>query len=218
MMFFKSLSWWIQGFVDSAKIILGLERLPPGQSGGLLSPLLETLRANHAAHWVKGPKILDCGCGRARLLRLLRGKAVEYTAVEQDPTLIHFLEKRHPDARFIQSSLEALEIKHAEKFDSIVLLAVLEHLAEPEPIVQKLVSCLNPGGVLIASTPSPIASGFLHVAAKFSLVSGHAYEDHKDLLSRVALEELLTAAGLLVERYYKFIFFGNQLIVGRRPS
>lgn len=212
----RSLYWWLLGWKEILKQVLRLERIPAGHSGALLSPLLETLRVRHAARWIEGQAVLDCGCGRGRLLSSLKN-GVAYTGVDNDPELIAYLRQRHPEARFIQGDLTSLELAE-EVFDSIAILAVIEHISSAESFIRRVASYLRPGGVLVLTTPAPGFESLLHFGSRLGLFSRHAEEDHKRLLDRDALELIAHAGGLVPERHYRFLLGANQLLVARKPA
>ncbi len=208
---------WVQGFRDILAQFARRNGVPKGQSGGILSPLLETLRAGHAAKWVKGPSVLDCGCGRGRILGML-GSDVAYTGIDRDPVLIEYLRGAYPASEFLCTDVDDLSFPDDAKFDSIVMLALFEHLESPSSFLNDLASLLRPGGRLILTTPAPSYEFILKAGSKVSLFSRHAEEEHEDLAERSEIESALRAAGLEPEVFYRFLFGANQLMVGRKPS
>ncbi|MBM3948380.1 MAG: class I SAM-dependent methyltransferase [SAR202 cluster bacterium] len=211
-----SLYWWLLGCIGILRQVLRLEKIPAGHSGALLSPLLETLRVRHAAQWIEGQTVLDCGCGRGRLLSSL-AKGVAYTGVDNDPELIAYLRQRHPDAQFIQGDLTSLKLGD-QVFDSIAVLAVIEHISSPQSFIRQIAAHLKPGGVLVLTTPAPSFEPLLHIGSRLGLFSRHAEEDHKRLLDRSALEQVARTGGLVPGKHYRFLFGANQLLVARKPA
>ena len=211
----STLGLWVEGVGDVARHLRKRGDVPSGQSGGALSPLLETIRAGHAARWIEGERVLDYGCGRARLLRKL-GDNVLYTGVDHDPTLVSYLSKRFPRAKFLCANLEDPGAFNGDTFDSVSMLAVMEHLASPQQVVDRAASLLRPGGVLVVTTPHPSFDRLLHVASGVGILDRHADEDHEGLLSSAELERLCRNAGFRPETRYRFLLGGNQLLVARK--
>ena len=86
-----SIHLWLQGIGEVIKSLWYKDHAPTGQIGGLLSSLLETLPEGQAAQWLEGKRVLDCGCGRGKLIDLL-SPDVCYTGVDRDPTLVSYLQ------------------------------------------------------------------------------------------------------------------------------
>lgn len=55
----------------------------------------------------------------------------------------------------IQESVAKVNISRSS-YDEVVLSHVIEHLHEPRHIIQKLITCLKPNGLLISISPNPI--------------------------------------------------------------
>jgi 2-polyprenyl-3-methyl-5-hydroxy-6-metoxy-1,4-benzoquinol methylase len=208
---------WREGVGDVFAQLLRRNDVPKGQSGGVLSPMLETLRAGHAARWVEGPRVLDCGCGRSRILSML-GSEVSYTGIDRDPALVEHLRRVYPGSEFLCSDVEDLSIAEDTRFDSIVMMALFEHLASPTTFLKKLASLLRPGGRLILTTPAPSFEFVLWAGSKLALFSRHAEEEHEGLSGRQEVENALIAAGLEPEFFTRFLFGANQLLIARKSA
>ena len=196
----------------------GKRDMPPGQSGGLLSPLLETVRAGHVARWIEGRNILDCGCGRGRLLEML-SRDVHYIGVELDSRLVRYLQKRFLYAQFLCKDItKGLNFLEGGCFECIVLSAILEHLRSPRDLLEDIVRLLCPGGVIVITTPTPLWDLLLHSGSRLGIFDNNADEEHEVLLGRAEIEAMLEDSGLILEKYYRFSFGGNQLALGRKPD
>jgi 2-polyprenyl-3-methyl-5-hydroxy-6-metoxy-1,4-benzoquinol methylase len=92
-------------------------------------------------------KILDIGCGNGYVLSNLKG---EKFGLDSDDEALKLCKKR--GLKVIKANLEKpLKLKH--KFDTIICLDVLEHLINPENVIQSVYKKLNKGGTFIASVP-----------------------------------------------------------------
>lgn len=104
-----------------------------------------------------GAKVLDIGAGNGILARLLSasGQPVEIDAVEPDPVAQDAAEPyyRSMFRGGLNAYLESCQ-GHEVCYDFIVMADVIEHLANPEPVLRSLKSLLSPGGSLIISTPN----------------------------------------------------------------
>jgi 2-polyprenyl-3-methyl-5-hydroxy-6-metoxy-1,4-benzoquinol methylase len=176
----------------------------------LLSEFLTKRRINAVTPYLKG-KILDLGCGYSRIPPLLSSKQ-SYVGVETNPQTINWLEKKFPEHTFYQRNLDLEPISIDEKFDTIIMTAILEHLKKPEFVMAQLVRYLNPNGKIYLTTPTPLG-GILHsLGSRLGLVYVEAANEHETFFDRKSFHPLAKASGLKIGFYQKFLFFGNQLI------
>ena len=94
--------------------------------------------------------ILDIGCGRGTLLRVLKRMGCECYGVEraQFPS-----DGPGRDIHFYSRNLE--DISFAESFfDAVVIWHVLEHTDNPISMIQETARVLRPGGVLVIAVPN----------------------------------------------------------------
>jgi 2-polyprenyl-3-methyl-5-hydroxy-6-metoxy-1,4-benzoquinol methylase len=155
--------------------------------------------------------VLDVGCGSGALTSEL--PPPRYLGVEIDPLSLQLARQRHPGYRF------AGELPSAEeKFDTVVSLAVIEHVADPAAFLGELAARLgdSPGARIVISTPHPAADWIHHTGAGIGLFSRHASEEHEQLLDQRALQRLGEQAGLRMVSYRRFLLGANQLAVFRR--
>ncbi len=183
--------------------------------GGLASPLLASMRARAVAKYVVGARILDGGCGHSHLLRFLRSEQM-YIGIDRDARLLRSLRQRHPSRLFYCLDLDESELGELSEFDTIVLAAVVEHLERPIDVVRRLGAKLRVGGRLILTTPHPISAPFLSLGAQLKLLSPGARDEHKRLVGRRELFELLRTAGLSPVSYGRFLVGLNQIVVAQR--
>jgi 2-polyprenyl-3-methyl-5-hydroxy-6-metoxy-1,4-benzoquinol methylase len=101
-------------------------------------------------HKTKG-KFLDYGCGDAAFLRFFRHLDFELYGAEYNPVLVNKLKEAHQGISFL--TIDSLLNDPSQKFDIIHLGDVLEHLVNPQAIIQILRTRLNPGGILFVEGP-----------------------------------------------------------------
>lgn len=99
-----------------------------------------------------GSRVLDAGCGGGTKTKYLTEKGFLVTGVDFSENLLAIAKREVPDARFQLLDLREIE-RLEEKFDGIFMQAVLLHFSKDEAanILQKIVSRLNPGGILYVS-------------------------------------------------------------------
>ncbi len=151
--------------------------------------------------------MLDVGCNNGHL-RTLLPKDVEYVGID-----IH----RLPGVNFTFHERSVLDdLSDLGTFDSIFMLATIEHLEKYNEAIANLVTRLNSGGTLILTTPSKLGDALHHWGAKVGLTSGMAAEDHEKIFTLEELKQLLLAHGLEKVEAHSFMLGLNQIVVGRK--
>ena len=67
-----------------------------------------------------------------------------------------------------------------ERFDVITLLAVLEHVETDDLVVWRdaCARLLEPGGLIVATVPSPRVDEILHTLMKLHVIDGMSVHEH----------------------------------------
>ncbi|MEY2498515.1 MAG: hypothetical protein QOD12_2071, partial [Verrucomicrobiota bacterium] len=104
---------------------------------------------------------------------------------------------------------EALLKLNGERMDVVMLISVLEHLSDPDAILQSAWSMLKPSGVLLVNVPTWRGKGFLEFSAfRLGLSPKVEMDDHKMYYDKRDLWPLLVRAGFkpsqIQLRYHKF--------------
>ena len=82
------------------------------------------------------------------------------------------------------------------EFDHVVMLAVLEHLKDPEKVLVEAFRMIAPGGSLIMTWPSAMVDPILRVLHKLRLVSDEMESDeHQKRIPLDTLQEMLRRIG-----------------------
>lgn len=138
---------------------------------------------------------------------------VNYIGVDKDLESISCAKNEFPDHKF-QFELPASD----QKFDTIISLAVIEHVTNPTEFLEELSGALNNSAdsYMVITTPHP-AFDFIHDwGAKVGLFSAHANEEHEELLDKSDLVQVGEAAGLRLVTYKRFLFGVNQLAIYKK--
>jgi SAM-dependent methyltransferase len=160
--------------------------------------LVEVLRRYLPSH--QSSRILDVGCGAG----LFFGRLSEFGSVrgvETDATMK--TGRPEIDDRIHWGTLESFPADST--FDAILMLDVLEHLADPLPPLRRALGLAADRGVLVATVP-----------AFRSLWTSHdAINEHFERYTRRPFGELLRTAGWRVEtlRYFFHWTFPAKLAV-----
>lgn len=179
---------------------------------GLLSPWLRNRRIAAAAPFLKG-RVLDYGCGSGVLANLVDSD--QYLGVDIDAESLQQAQTRFPQHQFV-SELRDLN----EEFDTIVSLAVIEHVNDPSSFLRGLVRYLrmSDDACVVVTTPSPSADWIHELGAGLGIFSKHANEEHEELLDREALNRAGQEANFKIALYKRFLLGANQLVVYKRAK
>lgn len=174
---------------------------------GFLSPFLRNQRIKAVKPYLKG-RVLDVGCGSGSLAKLI--DPMFYVGIEIDDISLTRAKKRFPHY-FFRDTLPLI----TEKFDTVVLLAVIEHVSDPSAFLKLLAQYLNNSSSahIVLTTPHPSIAWFHEAGASVGLFSKHANEEHEELLDKKKLNEIGQSAGLTLVDYRRFLVNANQLAV-----
>lgn len=176
-------------------------------SEGILSPFLRRQRMNATRPYLR-ERILDVGCGTGMLAGEIQPEC--YLGIEIDQVSLDYAINQFPSHSF-QESLP----NETEKFDTVISLAVIEHVKNPEEFLADLSKRLKPNADarIVITTPHPSMDWIHDLGATIGLFSQHANDEHEELLDRSMLELAGKKAGLRLVSYKRFLFGANQLAV-----
>ncbi|GAA4419015.1 methyltransferase domain-containing protein [Acidovorax lacteus] len=158
------------------------------------------------AGWIPdGARVLDLGCGTGALGRWLLQKARQVTV---DGVTLSEAEAEIASAsygRLVVGDLETLDLLQTfagTRYDAIVCADVLEHLKQPEQVLQACRSLLQPTGQLLISVPN---AGYCGLVAEL-LDGDFRYRDeglldrtHLRFFTRLSLTRFLREHGWALE-------------------
>jgi SAM-dependent methyltransferase len=179
----------------------------------LLSRLIQERRYQVSRSFIDGD-ILELGCGTATITEALH-PGQSYTGIEYGPRIMEWLKQNRPGYDFYRYDLDRDEINLDRQFDTILMVAVIEHLADPRHILRQMPRLLRPGGRLVITTPTPFGNLIHSIGVNLGLFYKTAAQDHKHIYDQVSLPHLLKECGLEVIKYRSFILGGNQLCVSQ---
>jgi ubiquinone/menaquinone biosynthesis C-methylase UbiE len=105
----------------------------------------------------------------------------------------------------------------SEQFDHVVMLAVLEHLVQPDGVLREVYRILAPGGSLILTWPSSMVDPILGVLHGLRLVSDEMEsQEHQRRIPAAVLEQMLRKIGFQQFLHKRFEFGLNNLMVATR--
>lgn len=181
-----------------------------------LSNMLAGWRGGMVAPYVKG-RVLDIGCGNAVILQTCRENITKYVGVEFNSGRVARLAEQFPDARFISRDLDRELLGLNERFDAILLIAVIEHIWNQKFLFEQIIQLLDIGGRIILTTPTPFGNDLIHpIGAAMGIFAQSAVDDHIVIYNHRRFRNLAREFGLKMILYRRFQFFANQLVVFER--
>lgn len=158
-------------------------------------------------HWIvreaKGEDILDVGCSGGLVPILLGREGKRVTGIDVSPEAIaEATSALKEEAASVQSVVmfseaNIMSFSANRQFDTVLMTEVLEHIGEPERVIQQAYTLVKPGGRLVVTVPFGV----------------NDYADHKRTYYLNRLVEQLTPYGTIekIERFDKWL--GVTLVV-----
>lgn len=101
-------------------------------------------------------KLLEVGCGSGLLLQSMRSLGWQVEGIDVDPSAVRTA--REKDLTVALGSLEEQNYQD-DTFDAVVMSHVIEHVAEPQSLINECRRILKPGGTLSLVTPNTESFG-----------------------------------------------------------
>lgn len=101
----------------------------------------------------KGPRILELGCADGLMTEILVGNFDEIVAVDGSESLIEMAKKNVKGNVTFHCALFE-EFEPQEKFDTIIMTHVLEHVIEPVSLLKRTKNWLNEKGIILICVPN----------------------------------------------------------------
>lgn len=165
--------------------------------------------------------LIDFGCGQDILyykyiVNIFPEIIDKLTYIGIDPLVDSQVLQHYKNVKLINKKFEVAKL--SEKADVIVLFAVLEHVEDPTNLLHAATKLLKPDGVIVITTPSPLArypleffSYVLGIIAKREIDEHKRYPDRAFLLG---LRKKLK--GLVFSQEYFELGLNNLCVVSKR--
>lgn len=180
----------------------------------LLTEYLRRKRHAMVEPYLRGD-VLDVGCGNAAM-SLALDDVHHYVGVDFNEIVLARQRELFPQHEYHQCDIDQELLPLGDRrFNTVLMVAIIEHLANPGWVLDQVADHLHPEGRLVITTPTPWGERIHSVGARVGLFHRHAAEEHKDAFNGRRLKTLLTTHGFSIERYQPFEFGANQLVVCR---
>jgi len=103
----------------------------------------------------RGPRVLDVGCGDGSLTKVLVEYFENVVGVDVSREKIDLAKEAVHGAEFHESLFEDFETKY--RFDSIIMINILEHVEDPILCLDKARKLLMPEGCVIVFVPNALS-------------------------------------------------------------
>jgi len=162
-------------------------------------------------HIPQKAKVLDLGCGfNGNFLQKIRKESGEKSP-ENYFGLDISVNPNMENIKLIKHNLNNPIPFEDKSFDVVTSLANLEHLENPEFVLEEIYRVLKPKGILLLTAPSVYGKPVLEfLSFRLGLISRNEIEDHKNYFDRESLLKLLKVTGFSsVDHKYFQIFMNN---------
>ena len=107
---------------------------------------------------LKPGTVIDVGCGGGGLVCHLLDRGIEARGIDIDSEIVsaakrHLRFRHHDDSRVDHTSIESL-LAENQRFDNVVSMDCIEHVADDEQLVRNMTEILKPGGRLVLTVPA----------------------------------------------------------------
>jgi 2-polyprenyl-6-hydroxyphenyl methylase/3-demethylubiquinone-9 3-methyltransferase len=150
-----------------------------------------------------GKSVLDLGCGGGILSEALAREGACVTGVDIEHSLIQVARAHAQNAGLnIDYHASAIQAFQEKKFDVIVCMEMLEHVNEPQLIIEECAKRLAPGGLMFLSTINRSLKAYLELVVMGEYVLRllpRQTHDYRLFIQPSEMREYLQHAGLKLQ-------------------
>ena len=124
-----------------------------------------------------GKRVLDVGCGGGILADSMARRGANVLGIDLATkslkvAQLHALEAQTPNIIYREISAEDLALEQPAGFDVVTCMEMLEHVPDPQSIVEACSTLVKPGGWVFVSTLNRNARAYLHAIVGAEYVLG----------------------------------------------
>src|SRR3954452_5713186 len=140
-------------------------------------------------------RVLELGSAHGGFVALLRQAGYDAIGLDLSPSIVD-LARRTFDVPMLVGPVEDQSLE-AGSFDVVVMMDVIEHLADPQATLAHCLRLLKPDGILLIQTPCyPEGRSFAELSAEKAPILVHLCPgEHPHLFSRRSISALLKRVG-----------------------
>lgn len=163
-------------------------------------------------HVRPGSRVCDLGCGlEAAFLDYAQDRIAGGVGVDDQVQ-----DGMRGRWRCLRADIRSALPLESRQFDHVVMLAVLEHLAQPQSVLSEAFRILKPGGSLILTWPTAAVDPILNLLHGLRLVSEEMESDeHRKRMSVEKIQEMLREIGFRRFTHRRFELGMNHLMVAQ---
>lgn len=180
---------------------------------------LEAIRNNKIINFIKW-NTLELWCGKGFIADYLEkmGMKNNYTGLDCDKNLVQLLSKKFPIYNFFYHDLDETVKIEWELFDTVISIAVIEHIYNQKNFFLTATNNLKSGWKLIITTPTNFGNDIVYpLMCKVGFRKWiWALSDHVTIYNRDRLRVVENDFWLKIEHFEFFEFFCNQLVVFKK--
>ncbi len=161
-------------------------------------------------------KVLDVGCATGELGRRFAesGASARFFGIERDPAMAERAARWYETVAVADIEQDDINLARDERFDIIVCADVLEHMAEPVPVLRHLSEYLAEEGTFLISVPN-----VAFISVRLSLLLGKfEYRDSGGIMDRghvrfftiESMIQTLAGCGLETRRWHGYSLVRNR--------
>lgn len=181
---------------------------------GLLDRLIRFARTSQLRKMIHpGDTLVDFGCGRQAYIGWKYRTVVDrYIGLDRTIPQLSI-----ENLSFFNCRIDELP-QHlpSGSISTIIALALIEHLDDPQPFLSVCLRLLKKGGQLILTTPPPRAKPILELIAALHLIDKREIDDHKHYFSPQELMGILAESGFSEIRTTALLGGWNRAYTARK--
>ncbi|HWM43523.1 MAG TPA: bifunctional 2-polyprenyl-6-hydroxyphenol methylase/3-demethylubiquinol 3-O-methyltransferase UbiG [Burkholderiales bacterium] len=169
-----------------------------------INPLRLDWIAAHAA--LEGAAVLDVGCGGGILAEAMAQRGARVTGIDLSEKALRVAELHLHESslsiHYQKTSVEDHALAHAETFDVVTCMELLEHVPDPASMVAACARLVRPGGQVFFSTINRNPKSYLFAVVGAEYILGLLPKGTHDYMRFIKPSELARwsrAAGLRVD-------------------